>query len=151
MGYKNFDLSLAFQGVGKQNARLAREMVEPFRNNYGNFPAIIDGNYWRPYNTDEQNAVAKYPRLTHVNKRSNYAMADYWLFNGGYFRLKNITLGYTFPKEWMNAIGIKGARIYASASDLFCLSKYPKGWDPEMGVSEYPITTSILLGVSVNF
>ena len=151
LGYKNFDLSLAFQGVGKQNARLAREMVEPFRNNYGNFPAIIDGNYWSPYNTDEQNAVAKYPRLTHVNKSSNYAMSDYWLFNGGYFRLKNITLGYTFPKEWMNAIGIKGARIYASASDLFCLSKYPKGWDPEMGVSEYPITTSILLGVSVNF
>ncbi len=64
---------------------------------------------------------------------------------------KNVTLGYTFPKEWMNAIGIKGARIYASASDLFCLSNYPKGWDPEMGVSEYPITTSILLGVSVNF
>ena len=151
LGYKNFDLSLAFQGVGKQNARLAREMVEPFRNNYGNFPAIIDGNYWSPYNTDELNAVAKYPRLTHVNKSSNYAMSDYWLFNGGYFRLKNITLGYTFPKEWMNAIGIKGARIYASASDLFCLSKYPKGWDPEMGVSEYPITTSILLGVSVNF
>lgn len=51
----------------------------------------------------------------------------------------------------MKAIGIKGARIYASASDLFCLNNYPKGWDPEMGVSEYPITTSILLGVSVNF
>ena len=40
----------------------------------------------------------------------------------------------------MKAIGIKCARIYASASDLFFLNNYPKGWDPEMGVSEYPIT-----------
>lgn len=71
LGYKNFDLSLAFQGVGKQNARLAREMVEPFRNNYGNFPAIIDGNYWSPYNTDEQNAVAKISSSNPCKQKSN--------------------------------------------------------------------------------
>ena len=60
----------------------------------------------------------------------------------------------------MNAIGIKGARIYASASDLFCLSKYPKGWDPEnssdvIGGTDnkdfYPITRSILGGINIKF
>ena len=78
-------------------------------------------------------------------------MSDYWLFNGGYFRLKNITLGYTLPPKWTEKATIKKIRLYVSANDLFCISNYPSGWDPEMGVSDYPITTSLLFGISVNF
>ncbi len=78
-------------------------------------------------------------------------MSDFWLFNGRYVRLKNLTLGYTLPLSLTNKVSIDKIRIYASANDLFCLSKFPKGWDPEMGSSSYPITTSLLLGVSVNF
>ena len=73
------------------------------------------------------------------------------MFNGAYFRLKNITLGYTLPSKWTSVIGAKKVRVYASASDLFSLSHYPKGWDPEMGYTSYPITTSVLMGVSVKF
>lgn len=149
--YKGIDFSIAFQGVGKETQRIAREMVEPLRSNYGNIPDIIDGKYWSESNTAEQNIQAIYPRLTNTNRGNNYALSDFWLFNGGYFRLKNITLGYTLPQNWMNAISVKKARIYASASDLFCISNYPSGWDPEMGVKAYPITTSLVFGVSVNF
>lgn len=48
-------------------------------------------------------------------------------------------------------VTIKKARIYVAANDLFCLNNYPKGWDPELGSYSYPITTSILFGLSVNF
>lgn len=120
-------------------------MVQPLRDNYGNIPAIIDGKYWSLFNTEEQNLQAKYPRLSKVSLDNNYAMSDFWLFNGSYFRLKNITLGYTLPTKWTDKIGIKKTRIYMSASDLFCISNYPTGWDPEMGVSSYPITTSVIL------
>ena len=94
---------------------------------------------------------AQYPRLTNVNANANYEVSDFWMFNGRYFRMKNITLGYTLPKSWLASVGIKHVRAYVSANDLFCISKYPKGWDPEMGVNSYPITTTLLFGVSVNF
>lgn len=151
LGYKGFDFSLAFQGIGRRNARLSRAMVQPLQANWGNTPAIIDGNYWSEKNTDAQNAQAFYPRLTYANANNNYAMSDYWLFNGGYFRLKNLTFGYTLPTAWTEKVTIKKARIYVAANDLFCISKYPSGWDPEMGSSSYPITTSLLFGLSVNF
>ena len=46
---------------------------------------------------------------------------------------------------------MKKVRLYVSASDLFSISNYPKGWDPEMGYTSYPITTSVLAGVTVKF
>lgn len=149
--YKGIDLSLAFQGVGKQNSYLSTAMVQPLLNNYGNIPAIIEGKYWSAFNTDGENLSAKYPRLSNVSKNNNYATSDYWIFNGHYFRLKNVTLGYTLPSKWIQTIGLQKVRLYASASDLFCISGYPKGWDPEMGSSAYPITTSLLFGLQINF
>lgn len=151
LAYKGFDLSLAFQGIGKQNARMSAIMVQPLYSNWGNTPAIIDGKYWSAKNTPEQNANAFYPRLTYNNASANYTMSDYWMFNGRYFRLKNITLGYTLPQKWTQKLLMKQARIYVAANDVFCISQYPSGWDPEMGTSAYPITTSVLFGLSVNF
>ncbi len=150
-GYKGFDLSVAFQGIGSQNSYLEQAMVQPLRDNYGNIPAIIDGKYWSPFNTAEQNLSARYPRLTSVSKGNNYATSDFWIFDGGYFRLKNITLGYTVPDSIIRKVGLKKLRLYFSASDLLCFSNYPDGWDPEMGTSSYPITTSLLFGLSLNF
>lgn len=149
--WRGLDLSVAFQGIGKQNSYLDRAMVEPLRNNYGNIPAIIEGKYWSPFNTDAENAKAVYPRLSTTSKSNNYAVSDFWIFNGAYFRLKNVTLGYTLPEQWTNAIGIQSTRVYFSASDLFCISNYPSGWDPEMGISSYPIITSLVMGIQVKF
>lgn len=149
--WKGIDFSLAFQGIGKQQSHIATEMVQPLRDNYGSFPAILEGNYWSVFNTAEQNANAKYPKLTYANRSNNYTTSTFWMFNGAYFRLKNVTLGYTFPEKWMSKAKIKALRVYATASDLFSIDNYPQGWDPEMGVSAYPITTSVLLGLSIKF
>ncbi len=149
--YKGIDFSMAFQGIGKQNSYLSTAMVQPLRDNFGNVPAIIEGKYWSPFNTDAENRAAQYPRLSNVSKSNNYATSTFWMFNGAYFRLKNITLGYTLPKNWTKRSGIDRVRLYASGSDLFCLSNFPDGWDPEMGTSSYPITTSLVMGIQVNF
>ena len=149
LGWKGLDFSLVFQGIGQQNSYLYTQMVQPVRDNYGNIPAILDGKYWSPFNTEEQNRNAKYPRITNTGKTNNYLTSDFWLFDGSYFRLKNVTLGYTLPQKWMNKLHLNTARIYVSASDLFCISNYPKGWDPEMGVSSYPITSTILVGLTL--
>jgi hypothetical protein len=99
------------------------------------------------YNTPEQNLAAKYPRYTETNKGLNRAMSDFWLFNGGYFRLKNVTLGYTVPAKISKKIMANNLRFYASASDIWSINKYPKGWDPE-GIG---IVSTVLGGVSVSF
>ena len=151
LGWKGIDMSIAFQGIGKQNAYYDRAMVEPLRDNYGNIPAIIDGKYWSVFNTEAENRAAKYPRLTNTTKNNNYAVSDFWIFNGHYFRMKNVTVGYTLPTQWTQKICIQKARFYFSASDLFSIDNYPKGWDPEMGVSSYPITTSLIVGVNLQF
>lgn len=151
MDYKGVDFSATFQGVGKQNARISQQMVEPKADNWLNHPAILVGNYWSALNTDEENARMKYPRLTAKGSSNNYAMSDYWMFNGRYLRLKNLTLGYTFSQDWLKKMFVKKLRVYVAANDLFCLNKYPKGWDPEVGGIGYPITTSLMVGASINF
>lgn len=149
--YKGFDLAMMFQGVGSQNVRINSNMIEGLRNNWCGFPSILEGNYWSVNNTDAENAKAIYPRLTRNNIDSNMAMSDFWMFNGRYLRMKNLTLGYTLPSVLTKKISMESVRFYVSGNDLFCLSKYPHGWDPEVSTNGYPITTSVLLGVSVNF
>ena len=151
LSYKNWDFSLVFQGVGKQNSRLGVDIVQPLRENFGTFPAILDGNTWSAYNTPEQNLQVKYPRYSNTSAGNNYAMSDYWLINGGYFRLKNISLGYNLPKQITQKMNIQGLRLYSTVTDLLSIHHFPKGWDPEGTSLGYPITTSFVFGASVKF
>lgn len=146
VGYKNFSFGLVFQGVGKQNSYISSGWVDP----YYEFPTLIDGTSWSHYNTDEQNRKAKYPRLTSTNRSNNYAASDFWLFSGAYFRLKNISVGYTIPENIVSKVKLNSVRVTASASDLFSIDNYPTGWDPET-TSTYWINRAFTLGVSVKF
>jgi TonB-linked SusC/RagA family outer membrane protein len=150
-GYKNWDLGIVMQGVGKQNSRLSVDMVQPLRENYGTFPGILDGNSWSKYNTAEQNKAARYPRYTNTSAGNNYAMSDFWMVSGAYFRLKNISVGYTMPNSLVKKMHIQGIRLYGSVSDLLSVHHFPRGWDPEQSRLGYPITTSYVFGASVKF
>lgn len=151
VGYAGFDFSLAFQGVGKQNAMMPEVMVRPFISAWTTPPKIIDGNYWSVYNTEEQNLAARYPRLSVTSaNNNNYMTSNFWMINGAYFRLKNITLGYSLPEKLTKSLKVNNLRLYGSATDLFSGDNYPKGWDPEAINNSY-ITKSFLFGVSVKF
>lgn len=99
---------------------------------------------------------AKYPRYSWTSGGSattvgNYAYSDYWLINGSYLRIKNISLGYTFPDRWMGRLGVSGLRLGVTLTDFFTFSHYPTGWDPEVGTTSYPITKSAVFSASINF
>ena len=145
--YKNFDFTIIVQGVGKQTSKMTNSMVLPFINQYIEVPQNIVGKYWSHYNTEAQNLEAQYPRV--ATTTSNYSASDFWLFDGSYFRMKNITLGYAIPKNISELVGIKSLRVYGSVSDLFSIDQYPEGWDPE--ASSYWITTSYILGAKITF
>lgn len=132
LGWKNFNLAMTFQGVGKVMAYMTQDMM--FRtSDANNFPVEYDKWYWSALKTDEQNAQAKYPRATlHNTAKNDYDQtSDFWLFNGAYFRMKNITLSYTLPAKAVKAIKMQNIRVYLSATDPFSIDKFPQGWDPE--------------------
>jgi hypothetical protein len=151
LGYKGFDFLLAFQGVGKRNSMITEDMVQPIRGDWYNVPQIIVGKYWSNYNSDTQNANAKYPRVSRTGNTNNYAISDFWMIDGSYFRIKNITLGYTLPSKLLSKISLQNVRLYASLQDIFTVSNYPQGWDPEVSSTGYPITKSVIFVVSVKF
>lgn len=149
--YKNFDLGVVFQGVGKRKSMLTAEMVQSIRGDWYNVPEIVVGNYWSKYNTEEQNLSAIYPRISRTGDANNYVSSDFWLINGAYFRIKNITIGYTLPVLKGLIKNTSQLRVYATLQDFFTISNYPKGWDPEVSSTGYPITKSIVFGASINF
>ena len=81
--------------------------------------------------------------------------------DGSYLRLKNVTLGYSFPSKWMSKIKVSKLRLYASANNLYCFTKY-SGYDPEVnGKSSplmpgldncaYPKNTAYTMGLEITF
>jgi TonB-linked SusC/RagA family outer membrane protein len=150
-GYKGFDFNLSFQGIGRQQVLFNSAWIQPLKEQWGAIPKLLLDNYWSQHNSEEQNAKAKYPRLTWTNTTNTYAGSDYWLFDGSYFRVKNITLGYSLPKNLINKVWVNSLRLYVSATDLPAISNFPKGWDPEVGSSSDFISTSLIFGVNVKF
>ena len=146
LDYNGFDLGITFQGIGYQNTSLL-SYTDYNAENWGVFPVYMDGSTWSANNTADQNLAAKYPRFTETNKGLNRALSDFWLFNGGYFRLKNITLGYTLPQNITRKIMSNNVRFYINATDVFSINKYPKGWDPE-GLG---IVSTVLGGFTIGF
>src|SRR3546814_4771838 len=55
LSYRQWDLGIVVEGVGKRNSRLSSHIVRPLLENYGNFPIILDGNSWSRYNNEEEN------------------------------------------------------------------------------------------------
>lgn len=151
LGYKNFDFGIQFQGIGHQLVLMPSTWIQPVRDNFRSVPQILVGNYWSESNTPEQNQNAKYPRLTLTYQNASYAASDFWMFNGAYFRVKNINFGYTFPKAITDAVKMKGLRVFANITDLPAISNYPEGIDPEWEYGTMFLSTSFTLGVNVKF
>lgn len=147
--WKGFDFNLSFQGIGHQ-LKYWSWPVTPFEYQAYACPLNLIESHWSPTATDEENAKAKYPKLT-TNSANIYANSDFYLFNGAYMRIKNITLGYTIPSNITKKFFVNKLRIYFSANDLPAFSKYPNGYDPEWDRSSDLITSSYIFGLNVSF
>lgn len=151
LGYAGLSLNVVVQGVGKQNTRQTTDMIQPYQQNWGNFLSFLDGNTWSKYNTDAENLAATYPRYSNTSASNNYAMSNFWMINGKYFRLKSLNVSYQIPETFLSKYHVKGLGVSFTANDVFTINKFPKGWDPEMTSFTYPITSSFLFGINVKF
>lgn len=143
--YKGFDLGMLFQGVGQQDRIIKDNMVRPFFDS-----SIYKHNldYWSETNKD-----AKYPRILNKDDGThNYEQSNYWMVNAGYLRMKNLTLGYTIPKHFLRPSGFERIRLYFTANNLFTISDFVPGLDPEASSSvAYPFSRTYSFGVNVQF
>ncbi|CAL1517948.1 TonB-dependent receptor [Chitinophaga sp. MM2321] len=129
VSWKNFDMTMFWQGVGKRSQFLRGDIVEAFHNNEDH--AMIQHlDRWTPTNPG-----ATYPRLTiGAADANNFAYSDYWMFDTKYLRLKNLQVGYNLPKSLLDKAKIQGVRVYFTSQNLITIM--PKrfrelGVDPE--------------------
>lgn len=152
--YKGFDLNVFAQGVqGNKlfNALKYTNMNPSIGTNYNMLTGIL--NAWTPQNTNTD-----VTRIISTDKNGNYGnTSDWYIENGSYLRIKNITLGYTLPANLTNQAHIGAVRLYVTATNLFTFTKYT-GYDPEVGMDElgidkgrYPQAKNVLIGLNVNF
>jgi TonB-linked SusC/RagA family outer membrane protein len=145
VNYKNFDLSLFFNGVGKCNGY-----------QYG---ALIEGPIWDGFTTKEmldrwtpENTDATWPRLVYQTVHNQQA-SDFWIQNTSFLRFKNFQLGYTIPMALADRIKIKNLRAYVNGENLFTFTK-AKNLDPEFPsgrVNYFPQTKIYSIGLDITF
>jgi TonB-linked SusC/RagA family outer membrane protein len=161
VNWNNFSFSAFFQGIGQRDFYPRRE-TSYFWSVYNRwyntpFENIVD-NYWTPENPD-----AYFPRLKAYialsNDRELDAEQTRYLQDASYMRLKNLTIGYTIPREVTRKIGFENVRFYFSGENLWETTDLKVPVDPEALTrshvwgdgSTYPFTRSYSFGLDVTF
>ncbi|MCC8094186.1 MAG: TonB-dependent receptor [Tannerellaceae bacterium] len=145
--YKNFDFEMFWQGVGKRDY-----MFESSSVHFWGFTSEWDApvkaalDYWTPENTD-----AYFPR-PNWNNSGDRVSSDRYIQNAAYARLKNLTVGYTFPKNIMNKYNIGKLRVYFACENLLTITKMIDSFDPEtLNNMTYPINRKYSIGFNLIF
>lgn len=148
VGYKNFDFSAFFQGVGRTSFLINPYDITPFADQNG-LLSVIANSHWSENN---RNSYAFWPRLNNVYSNNNTQPSTWWLRNGAFARLKSMEIGYNLKISQAKKIGLSTMRIYLNGTNLLTFSKF-KLWDPEMGASGlgYPIQRVVNVGASIGF
>lgn len=149
--WKGFDLSLIGQGVADKKYYTTDWGVQPFMQ--GSSP---NKDYIKHMWTEENPYAAKHPKLywQDMGGGKNTRPNSYYLKDASFFRLKNVTLGYTLPRVWTEKANISKVRIYFSGDNLLTLTPY-KGLDPERNGDGrdaiYPQNRIYSFGLNVEF
>ena len=152
--YKNLDLSIFLNGsygnkVMNYNSLTLTHMNSTWTNQLQSVvskrarlepidPTIVyaDGSKWFDHidNVRVKNPGTKIPHTSINDPNDNDRISDRYVEDGSFLRIKNITLGYTFPKALLNKAKIENLRVYVNIQNLYTFTKYT-GYDPEVGAS----------------
>ena len=157
LSYKNFTLSMLFQYQLGGDAYYST-MQESASGAIGmSILREMYGNTWTPDRTD-----AKYAKLMWMpNAYTNTQANDRYVYSNSYFRLRNITLSYTFEPAWLERLHVSGASVFFTATNLFTITDWP-GLDPDMAATNaftkttetkdvYPMSRSFSFGLKLQF
>jgi len=149
--YKNFDLSIFFQGADKVNRSLGNESLWPFIIGSNALGMHLD----RTIVNDGQIVQSGYFPRTLIDQTHNQVMSSFSVRDASYLRLKNFQVGYNLPTRIISAITMARARVYFSGQNLVTFSDFPSGFDPELadgsGYYAYPQIKTYTFGLDINF
>ena len=150
--FKNFDLSVLLNGVGKRDIYQNNSVRFPYTNEF-QVVYISQLDYWTP-----ENREAYFPRnypLGGVNYGISRSTQTKYMLNGAYMRIKNITLGYSLPQSILSKIGIDKFRIFVAGENVFDFNDYPDGINTELANKSngatYPYMRSYSVGANLTF
>jgi TonB-linked SusC/RagA family outer membrane protein len=181
--YKNFDLSIFINGsVGNDVLNYTSISLTHMNSSWTNQLTTVkdraqlvqvdptktyaDGSWWYydVTNVKVANPDTKIPRATTADPNDNDRISSRYIEDGSYVRLKNITLGYTFPKKSLRKLHLESLRLYANLQNICTITGY-SGYDPEVGAStqdskglvygvdygRYPSPTVYSFGLNISF
>ena len=157
LSYKNFTLSMLFQYQLGGDAYY-NTMSESASGAIGmSILREMYGNTWTPDRTDAKYAKLMWMPSVYTNTQVN----DRYVYSNSYFRLRNITLSYTFNPAWLERLHVSGASVFFTATNLFTITDWP-GLDPDMAATNaftkttetkdvYPMSRSFSFGLKLQF
>ena len=157
LSYKNFTLSMLFQYQFGGDAYYST-MQESASGAIGmSILREMYGNTWTPDRTDAKYAKLMWMPSVYTNTQAN----DRYVYSNSYFRLRNITLSYTFEPAWLERLHVSGASVFFTATNLFTITDWP-GLDPDMAATKaftkttetkdvYPMSRSFSFGLKLQF
>ena len=150
--YKGFDLTVF--GTGSYGNKIFNCINRPDYATSNKMKEVMFDDRWTPTNT-----TGTKPRAG-ANDIDKYVDSSAMIYDGSYFKFKQIQLGYTLPQNLIKKVGISHTRLYVSLDDFFTITKYP-GFDPEasansttgMGVDKgaYPTSKKVVFGLNLEF
>lgn len=150
--YKGFDFTLF--GTGSQGNQIFNCINRPDQLMTNKQKEIFYDNRWTT-----NNHAGTRPRAG-ANNMDKYACSSAMVYDGSYFKIKQIQLGYSLPKQLLRRASISSLRLYVSLDDFFTFTKYP-GFDPEasvnatsgMGIDKgsYPMSKKVVVGCNIEF
>jgi TonB-linked SusC/RagA family outer membrane protein len=157
--YEGFDLSIFIQGsYGNDVLNMNTLRLESTRGYTNQTTDVL--NRWTPDNRNTDIPRADRSR-TSAGQTAMRAISNRLIEDGSYLRLKNITLGYTFPVNWTQTLGTRSVRLYVSGQNLFTVTKY-SGYDPDVSTynnlgnlgadyGTYPKAKTYMMGIKLGF
>lgn len=152
--WKGFDLSILMQGATNYARYMDGAMGMPLMNGSSSLEVFMDR--WHRadlYDPNSEWIPGKYPSTYSSGKPSNIRRSTFNLINSYYMRVKNIELGYTFPKALIQKSGISNLRVFVSGNNVLTFTNLPYG-DPEAPSSDrilYPQLRIWNFGVNLTF
>ncbi|SDM48262.1 SusC/RagA family TonB-linked outer membrane protein [Kriegella aquimaris] len=155
IAYKGFDVTAFFLGAAGVDIYNADRMQGLDASYPFNVYSDIEGR-WTGAGTS--NSI---PRVSTLRTNLNHRTSDMFVESGDYFRLKNLTIGYSLPVDYIEKINLSRLRLYVTAQNLFTITGY-SGMDPELGLTDgnlqqnvdfaqFPQARTFLLGVNLSF
>ena len=169
--YKDFDFNIFLNGVyGNKIYNMLREKYTNPMNNSGMLKEVTgiakiglkdpDGSATDINNVYIINPDARVQRMHTTDANTNNRISDRFVEDGSYLRIKNVSVGYTFPKKFLSKYQIENLRIYVNIQNLFTFTNYD-GYDPEIGSydvllrnidnARYPSQRTYTFGLNASF